>query len=67
MEASTSVENLAEDLIFMKRIITSDETWDYEYDVETILQSKECHFENKSRPKKTKLAEDTEDHPSLGL
>ncbi|XP_037932807.1 protein GVQW3-like [Teleopsis dalmanni] len=40
------------DSTFMKRIITGDETWVYEYDVETSQQSSEWRFKNEPKPKK---------------
>lgn len=40
------------DPTFMKRIITGDETWVYEYDMQTSQQSSEWRFENEPYPKK---------------
>ena len=34
--AKDMLENVAEDPTFIKRIITGDETWVYEYNVETV-------------------------------
>ena len=40
------------DPTFMKRIITGDESWVYEYDTLTNQQSSEWRFENEPNPKK---------------
>lgn len=53
-------KNVSEEMIFehgndptfIKRIITGDETWVYEYDIETSQQSSEWRFENEPKPKK---------------
>ncbi|KMQ87532.1 mariner mos1 transposase [Lasius niger] len=53
-------KQVAEDMIFrastdptfMKRIITGDETWVYEYDMQTSQQSSEWRFENEPKPKR---------------
>ena len=39
--AKGMLANVADDPTFIKRIITGDETWVYEYDVETAQQSSE--------------------------
>ena len=44
--------NVADDPKFIKCIITSDETWVYEYDVETAQQSSEWRTKNEPKPKK---------------
>ena len=44
--------NVADDPIFIKRIITGDETWVYEYYVETSQQSSEWRAKNEPKPKK---------------
>lgn len=50
--AKEMLANVAEDPTFIKRIITGDETWVYEYDTETTQQSGEWRFENEPKPKK---------------
>lgn len=42
------------DPTFIQRIITGDETWVYEYDVETSQQTSEWRFENEAKPKKAR-------------
>ena len=49
--AKEMLANVANDLTFIKRIITGDETWVYEYDVETAQQSSEWRVKNDSKPK----------------
>ena len=44
--------NVADDPTFIKRIIIGDETWVYEYNVETALQSSEWSAKNEPKPKK---------------
>ncbi|KAJ8951675.1 hypothetical protein NQ318_012216 [Aromia moschata] len=44
--------NVADDPTFIKRMITGDETWVYEYDVETAQQSSEWRAKNEPKPKK---------------
>lgn len=50
--AEELISEAENDPTFMKRIITGDETWVYEYDVETSQQSSEWRFENEPKPKK---------------
>ncbi|KAJ8938348.1 hypothetical protein NQ318_000140, partial [Aromia moschata] len=45
--------NVVDDPTFNKRTITGDETWVYEYDVETAQQSSEWRAKNEAKPKKT--------------
>ena len=40
---------------FFSRIITGDESWILEYDLETKRQSREWHTANSPRPKKTRM------------
>ena len=50
------LENAAEELTFIKYIITGDETWIYEYDVGTVQQTSEWRSKNVSKSKrKTKI------------
>ncbi|KAJ8939665.1 hypothetical protein NQ318_006187 [Aromia moschata] len=37
---------------FIKHIITGDETWVYEYDMQTSRQSSEWHYDDEPKPKK---------------
>ena len=46
------VTRAASDPNFMKRIITGNETWVYEYDTLTAQQSAEWHLQNEPNPKK---------------
>ncbi|KAJ8949088.1 hypothetical protein NQ318_016992 [Aromia moschata] len=39
---------------FMKRTITGDETWVYEYDMQTSRQLSEWRYDDKPKPKKKK-------------
>ena len=48
--AKEGLDNIAEDPTFIKRIITGDETWVYEYDVETVQQSSEWRPKNEPKP-----------------
>ena len=50
--AKEMLANVADDPKFIKRIITGDETWFYEYDVETAQQSREWRAKNESKTKK---------------
>ena len=43
--------NVADDPTFIKRIITGDVTWVYEYDIETAQQSSEWRAKNEPKPK----------------
>ncbi|KAJ8963246.1 hypothetical protein NQ318_018712 [Aromia moschata] len=53
MHGQNSYQN-TDDPTFNKRIITGDETWVYEYDVETDQQSSEWCAKNEPKPKKTR-------------
>jgi hypothetical protein len=46
------LDHTSEDENFLKRIITSDETWDYGYDVGTKVQSSQWVGNISPRPKK---------------
>ena len=46
------LEWIRSDRIFLKNVITGDETWIFEYDPETKRQSKVCHTSASPRPKK---------------
>jgi len=50
--AADMISRASTDQTFMKRIITGDETWVYEYDMQTSQQSSEWRFENEPKPKK---------------
>lgn len=55
-------KKFAEDMIsrgpdFLKRIITGDETWVYEYDTLTSQQASEWRFENEPKPKKPRQSQ----------
>ena len=43
--------NVQNDSTFLQRIITGDESWVFEYDMETEQQSSEWHFEGEPNPK----------------
>ena len=58
--AKKMLANVADDSIFIKRIITGDETWVYEYDVETDQQYSAVSH-------KKKFVEGTKGHTSRGL
>ncbi|XP_044753368.1 protein GVQW3-like isoform X1 [Coccinella septempunctata] len=49
------VSRAASDPNFMKRIITGDETWVYEYDTLTAQQSTEWRLPNEPNPKKPQI------------
>ncbi|CAK9827582.1 Mariner Mos1 transposase [Anthophora retusa] len=50
--AEDMILRVSSDFTFMKRIITGDETWVYEYDMQTSQQSSEYRLENEPNPKK---------------
>ena len=50
--AEDMISQAQNDPTFMKRIITGDETWVYEYDVETSQQSSEWRLQGEPKPKK---------------
>ena len=50
--AKEMLANVADDPIFIKSIIAGDQTWVYEYDIETAQQSSEWRAKNKPKPKK---------------
>lgn len=50
--AEDMISQVSNDPTFIRRIITGDETWVYEYDMETSQQSSEWRFENEPKPKK---------------
>ncbi|CAK9811861.1 Mariner Mos1 transposase [Anthophora quadrimaculata] len=50
--AADLISEARNDPTFMKRIITGDETWVYQYDMETSQQSSEWRLENEPKPKK---------------
>lgn len=50
--AKEMISNADSDPTFIECIITGDEVWVYEYDVETAQQSSEWRFEGESKPKK---------------
>ena len=50
--AEDMVSRASTDPTFMKRIITGDETWVYEYDMQTSQQSSEWRLDNEPKPKK---------------
>lgn len=52
MVASEMIQNADNDSTFMKRIITGDETWVYEYDMETAQQSSEWRLRGEAKPKR---------------
>ena len=41
---------------FLSRVITSDESWILEYDLETKGQNQEWHTANSPRPKKARMS-----------
>lgn len=51
------LDNVAENPAFIKHIITGDETWVYQCDVEivTVQQSREWRPKNKIKPNKPKF------------
>lgn len=50
--AAEMISNANSDPTFMKRLITGDETWVYEFDMLTSQQSSEWRAENEPKPKK---------------
>lgn len=50
--AKEMISNADNDPTFMKRIITGDETWVYEFDMPTTQQSSEWREKNEPKPKK---------------
>ena len=52
--AEEMISEAQSDPTFMKRIITGDETWVYEFDMETKQQSSEWRFEDEPKPKKSR-------------
>ncbi|XP_043260410.1 uncharacterized protein LOC122401986 [Colletes gigas] len=50
--AEDTISRASSDFTFMKRIITGNETWVYEYDMQTSQQSSEHRLENERNPKK---------------
>lgn len=50
--ASDMLDRCNSDSTFMERIITGDETWVYEYDMQTSQQSSEWVAKNEPKPKK---------------
>lgn len=52
--ATEMINNADNDPTFMKRIITGDETWVYEYDMETAQQSSEWRLSGEPKPKKAR-------------
>ncbi|XP_028047733.1 protein GVQW3-like [Monomorium pharaonis] len=52
--AQEMISEVTDDPTMMKRIITGDKTWVYEYDVETSQQSSEWRYENEPKPKKAR-------------
>ncbi|CAK9801685.1 Mariner Mos1 transposase [Anthophora quadrimaculata] len=50
--AEDMISRASSDFTFMKRITTGDETWVYEYDMQTSQQSSEYRLENEPNPKK---------------
>ena len=51
---SSFLERIQRDRNFLKNVITDDETWIFEYDPETKMQSKEWHTSSSPRPKKAR-------------
>lgn len=50
--AEDMISQASNDSTFMKCIITGDETWVYEYNMQTSQQSSEYRFKNEPKPKK---------------
>ncbi|UYV78471.1 hypothetical protein LAZ67_16001603 [Cordylochernes scorpioides] len=55
-KASLNLEATTEDPELLKRVITGDETWIYDFDSETTQQASEWRFKNEPRPKKARKA-----------
>ncbi|KAJ8938490.1 hypothetical protein NQ318_020806 [Aromia moschata] len=60
--AKEMLANVSDDHIFITRMITGDETWVYEYDIETAQESSEWRAKNEPKPKnhKSKSVENQE-------
>ncbi|UYV61089.1 K02A2.6-like [Cordylochernes scorpioides] len=54
--ASLNLEATTDDPELLKRVITGDETWIYDFDSETTQQASEWRFKNEPRPKKARKA-----------
>ncbi|XP_012231261.1 protein GVQW3-like [Linepithema humile] len=50
--AEDMLQRANSDPTFIKRIITGDETWVYEFDMQTSQQASEWRFDNEPKPKK---------------
>lgn len=50
--AEDMLERVNSDPTFMKRIVTGDETWVYEFDMQTSQQASEWHLPTEPKPKK---------------
>ncbi|CAB3250049.1 unnamed protein product [Arctia plantaginis] len=50
--AEDMLERVNNDPTFMKRIVTGDETWVYEFDMQTSQQASEWRLPTESKPKK---------------
>jgi len=50
------LEQIQSDRNFLKKVITGDETWIFEYDPETKRQSKEWHASASPHPKKARMS-----------
>lgn len=50
--AQDMLDNVNNDPTFMERIITGDETWVYEFDMQTSQQSSQWNFPNEPKPKR---------------
>ena len=48
------LESIENDLNFLERVITGNQTWVFEYDLRTKCQSKELHTLTSTRSKKNK-------------
>ena len=53
--AKEMLNSIGEDASFIKRNITGDETWVYEYDVETVQQSSEWRSKKEPKEENTKI------------
>ncbi|UYV81027.1 hypothetical protein LAZ67_19002562 [Cordylochernes scorpioides] len=54
--ASLNLEATTDDPELLKRVITGNETWIYDFDSETTQQASEWRFKNEPRPKKARKA-----------
>ncbi|KAJ8704018.1 hypothetical protein PYW07_013312 [Mythimna separata] len=52
--AEDMLERVSSDPTFMKRIVTGDETWVYEFDMQTSPQASEWRLPTEPKPKKTR-------------